>query len=407
MRVSILFKISILFCVSLAIMLTITLQTNKVIDEKIATLIKEKYIQSSKELLNLLVNANMQGIEKLIQKLDFAFLEDIEQENATVVYEKKISFGAVKILKLSGEHFLYIQYLDDKILLHDVSKMQDTEHKEKLHFLISADLFLLVGIFIIILKILFPLKKIAQALDQFGSGDYSQRLQYVKGSDEIAFVTQKFNTMAENIQTLIAAREQLLRDMSHELRTPISKAKFALEMLQPNKYTQMLKKSIDQLDSLTHELLELEKLGSKNIVLEKKRYCVEELLLETLSRLMAVDENEISIEIRHNFEAVFDLKYLSIVVKNLLDNALKYKESGVVVVLADNNTLYIKNKAKPLQKPLDYYTQLFTQGDNSRGATGYGLGLNMIMRVLKEHGLELAYRYEDGYNCFFVQFPNS
>jgi signal transduction histidine kinase len=65
----------------------------------------------------------------------------------------------------------------------------------------------------------------------------------------------------------------------------------------------------------------------------------------------------------------------------------------------------VKNFGKPLQKDLNFYTQTFTQDDNSRAQKGYGLGLNIVKRVLEHHELELEYLHDKGESIFKISFP--
>ncbi len=82
------------------------------------------------------------------------------------------------------------------------------------------------------------------------------------GSKELDTLSNTFNAMASNIEALIFSRQRLLRDIGHELRTPLAKSKLALEMLGEGKYQQSLKKAITQIDELTKELLDIERLNA-------------------------------------------------------------------------------------------------------------------------------------------------
>lgn len=76
------------------------------------------------------------------------------------------------------------------------------------------------------------------------------------------------------------------------------------------------------LETLTNELLELEKLNSSK--LEMSTFSAETLILEALSKLYISDESKIQVTIEEDFKITGDLHYLCLALKNIIDNALKY-----------------------------------------------------------------------------------
>ena len=247
-----------------------------------------------------------------------------------------------------------------------------------------------------------PLKDIAIAMEKFGLGDYSLRLKKFNNNDEISKVATEFNKMALNIENLLKSREQLLRDVSHELRTPISRLKIALDLQEENKYTKILKAATNQIDMLTNELLNVEKLNSGNIQLNKQTYDIQTILAHTLSKMLIEDESILDIKISNTIMLNVDIDYFSMAMKNLIDNALKYKKSGIVQIVINKDNIEIINIGDSLKFNLDYYLKAFTQEDLSRNVKGYGIGLNIVKRVLEKHNLILEYRHEKGFNIFKI-----
>jgi two-component system OmpR family sensor kinase len=387
-------------------MLYLSSKTNDITDQKIGLLYKEKYIQASKELLPLIIDENIPKLDKKVNELNYKKLSiNTLPLKYTTIYSNNISFGKVSVYQDDKGYYLYMKYLDDEVLFYDNSQKKEFEQKEHLNYLIIADIAILMIMFLTILKILTPLKKISKGIEKFGKGDYSSRLDKSRNNDEISKVINEFNSMAQNLEDMINSRKQLLNDISHELRTPISKAKIALEMTEENKYKEMLNRSIIQIDELTNELLELERLNSNNLNLNIQTCSIDTVLAQALSKMLIEDENNIEVMMNNIFKCNADINYLSIAVKNLIDNAIKYKEKGKVRISVDDHNISVKNFGKPLQKDLDFYTQTFTQDDNSRAQKGYGLGLNIVKRVLEHHRLELEYLHDKGENIFKITFP--
>ncbi|WKW19389.1 HAMP domain-containing histidine kinase [Campylobacter fetus subsp. fetus] len=231
-------------------------------------------------------------------------------------------------------------------------------------------------------------------------GDFSYRLKEGKNGDEIALVISKFNEMANSLEMVNRARMQFLTDISHELRTPISKSKIALSFLEDGKYKNILKNSVTAMDKLTDELLHIERLNSNNVQFEIKEWSIESILLESLSKMIILD-----VEMKSIFNINADLNYISIAIKNLIDNAIKYNDyqkDSRIYIKSTPNKLCIISSGEKLDKPLEFYTSVFTRDENAR--SGYGYGLNLVKRVLDKHGFELAYEHINDKNIFCIIF---
>ncbi len=402
---SIFTKVLILFIISFSLMLFVSKKTEKLTQESIQSLLKEKYLQVSDELFKYLANNDMDALNKKFQALQFERVANTEETIATskVLYDYETDLSRIQILKEEDDRLLlYMRYLDDDILLIDLSQNKNFEEIAFLNYLILADILILIILFLLILKMIYPLKNISKNIQAFGEGDYSARVEVIS-NDEIAGVSNTFNAMASNIQNLISARQRLLRDIGHELKTPISKSILSLEMMEESKYKAILQRALVQMDEMTNDLLNLEKLNNEHTALKVENFTVETLISTALSKLFIEDETLIEIKIESNFEIEADLDYLSMALKNLIDNALKYTTVKPIFILVVNQYIKVKSKGPKLEKPLAFYCEVFTQGDNSREEKGYGLGLSMVNRILERHGFKLLYTYEEGMNVFTMK----
>ncbi len=397
-------KVLILFLISFSLMIFVSNETNKLTQTTIENLSKEKYIQVSDELFKYLSNSDTKNLEKKLQELKFEIIKDKQHyfDTSKSIYEYQTTLSTIKILKLKdNKYLLYMKYIDDDILVIDLSQDKSFAKKEFLNYMILADITILIILFLIILKMIYPLKKISRSIKIFGEGDYSSRIKNIS-HDEIGEVATTFNAMASNIQELITSRQRLLRDIAHELKTPISKSKLAIEMIEDSKYQKILKKALSQMDAMTNELLYIEKLNANQYILKLENFNAETLIGEALSKLFIEDETLIDISIQSNFSINADLNYLSIALKNLIDNALKYSVQKPIFIIVKDNKIFIKSKGEALTKSLEFYCETFTQGDNSRHQKGYGLGLSLVKRILDKHEFKLTYSYNTGYNIFVI-----
>ena len=122
------------------------------------------------------------------------------------------------------------------------------------------------------------------------------------------------------------------------------------------------------------------------------------------STIIHRDLKPANILIDENFKIQGDLYYLSIAIKNLLDNALKYTNHLPIIIEIDKNQISILNKGEKLSKEFEYYLKPFTQELSQRD--GFGLGLSIVKKILDKHHFQLLYSYENEFNIFKIQFTN-
>lgn len=392
-------KISILFLISLTLMAIIGFWIDEINSKRVDNLVKEKYIKISNELFENIEDKNQ--LTKLFDKYELKIspLESNDKELETL-YDNSFTFGYIKILKKSfdDEFIIKIKYLDDEYILRTADEENITD-KFILNILVFTDIFVLILIFLYILKLLSPLKTITKQITNFANGDLSSRIN-IKSNDEIGVLSNSFNKMASNLENLITTREELLRDIGHELRTPIAKGKFAIEKIDDFSQKELLKKIFKDLEILTNELIELEKLNSTKLNITT--FKAETLIVESLGKLYLDDESKIEIEIIDDFKISADLYYLSIVLKNLIDNALKYTSSFPIKIIVKTNEISVLNQGKALSKELDYYLKPFTQELSQRD--GFGLGLSIVKKIIDRHNFKLVYEFKNQTNIFQIKF---
>ena len=393
-------KISILFFISLTLMSIIGFWIDEINSKRIDTLVKEKYIKISNELFQNIENKTQ--LNALLDKYDLEKKELKNNNNYNILYENTLTFGYIVILQetFGDEFIIKIKYLDDEYILKTADEENITD-KLILNILVFVDIFVLILIFLYILKLLSPIKTITKQLTNFANGDLSSRID-IKSNDEIGILANSFNKMASNLENLIKTREELLRDIGHELRTPIAKGKFAIEKIDDFSQKELLKKIFKDLEVLTNELIELEKLNSTKLNITT--FKAETLIVESLEKLYLDDESKIEINIQEDFKINGDLYYLSIVLKNLIDNALKYATSYPIQIDVKLNTISVSNKGKELSKQLEYYLKPFTQELSQRD--GFGLGLSIVKKIIDKHDFRLEYSYRNESNIFKICLLN-
>ena len=112
------------------------------------------------------------------------------------------------------------------------------------------------------------------------------------------------------------------------------------------------------------------------------------LMIENPKRL-------ITTKIEKDYNVSVDFELFSLVIKNLLDNGIKYSTDKHITVVIDGTTLKVINKGEALPEPLENYFKPFHASKK-----GLGLGLYIVKSILDIHQMELHYQHEDGENIF-------
>ena len=186
-----------------------------------------------------------------------------------------------------------------------------------------------------------PLREMADAAAAMARGDYGRRVT-ATSRDEVGELARAFNAMAVQLAEVDRVRRDLVANVSHELRTPITALRANLENLvdgveQPDAETlRTMLRQTERLGALVAQLLDLSRLESGAVPLQRRTFAVEPVLEDAASesRLHAPGV-EVSVLVESP-EPVADGDPARVhqVVANLLDNAVRYSPPGGTVELS-------------------------------------------------------------------------
>lgn len=377
-------------------------------DELFKTLIlkKKQVIENSEsisEKQNLeLIFKYLLKVEKLIKYELYELVLISKSEEDFDLFNKKFNNISFKVTKLLNEEILYLQSQLDKT---EQSRNQfiDTIKVELVILFFIAFLLSFIISSSITKKIKDKLDKLNKGVLQLFKDDENTIKVDIGKNNELTEITCNLNSYLEKQGDIIHSREELLRNISHELKTPISKAKFLLENLkhsEDNKEIDSLNSVIVDIEELTSKLLQREKLNFAKV--NPSKFKTSTLILESLSKLSIDDESKIELDIKDDFYIHADKYYLTIALKNLIDNAMKYADEYPIKIEVNENRIEVKNIANKLASDLIYYTQPFTREPNQQ--VGHGLGLNIVNKILQMHDFKLEYNYTKPHNIFSIVF---
>ena len=274
-----------------------------------------------------------------------------------------------------------------------------------------AILLLLSVLFWIIRSFLYPIKLIRRHVINLKKGNLGSLIP-ITGKDELAQLSRSINKMTKDIDILVSQKQNLLIDVSHELKTPLTRLKFLLANTDITKKDKdSINKEINFLQDMISNMLLSDKLSTPYI---------EDLELETIELKSLIEdacgmfyEIEKRLKVLPNMPSLtinVDRYKLSLAIKNLIDNSIKYGGDKRLIELSvqqENNLLFIqvedfgegmdKSKIQKITKPL-YRGRLAKE--KSKG--GFGLGLAITKKIVEAHNGKLIIKSEIGKGTKFI-----
>lgn len=265
--------------------------------------------------------------------------------------------------------------------------------------LFSIDI-LLLWFFIFIEKKLKPLISLKKDMKNLSNGNL-QISTKTDGKDEISQVAKEFDIALKQLKELRDSRNLFLRNIMHEFKTPITKGRLITDIYEDSERKFILIRVFQRLEYLLSEFAKIQELTSGKITLDKRKYYVVDLIEQAFDILL-LEEDVIEVEYSHELKIEVDFELFSIALKNLIDNAIKYKTEQKPKIIINENSIQIINKGKELSKDIKEYFKPFNH-DYETATSGLGLGLYISNNIIKIHKFELNYIYEDGYHNFFIK----
>lgn len=267
-----------------------------------------------------------------------------------------------------------------------------------------------------------PLDRISKAI-QSRSASSLEHLDLEVTPKEIQPVINELNNLLTRLENGIELQRNFTSNAAHELRTPLAALQLQIDVLARCKTEQeredaikALQKGIVRASTLVAQLLTLARLGSEQSkqqsVLELNQI-VKSMIEEHLDQAVAKNidmgfyESQ-PLYIKGNAEAI------GIVVRNLIDNAIRYSAVGskvdVMTFATDSRVvLEIQDGAERISEAeKQRIFDRFYRGTSSYGVSGSGLGLAIVKDVIEQHqgNIKVRTNSDTPGNVFEVSFPN-
>ncbi|MCX7769532.1 MAG: ATP-binding protein [Proteobacteria bacterium] len=266
---------------------------------------------------------------------------------------------------------------------------------------------------------------LSRELKNFTAHELYKRVPVPNSKDEIRELFESINTMMASLEKSFEQIRQFSADASHELRTPLTIIKGEIEVALRSERTVeeyqdtlvSILEEIDRMSRIVEDLLLIAKADAKEVIIEKKRIKLNNILNELCEQLSIFAEAK-NVELHYDnlpeVEINADPLRLRQVFTNIIENAIKYNvNNGKVFVSIEedehNYIVKVKDTGIGIRKEdIGKIFDRFYRADKSRKREigGAGLGLSICKWIIESHGgyIKVESEYGKG-STFSIYLP--
>lgn len=270
-----------------------------------------------------------------------------------------------------------------------------------------------------------PFGRVTKAINEVKAGHSDESIS-VPDLAETEHIVDAFNQLLARMKVLDDSRQEFVANVSHELKTPLTSMKVLADSLlaQDNIPVELYQEfmgdivsEIDRENQIITDLLSLVKMDKTTSDLNIAQVNVNDLVELILKRLRPIARKkdiEVVFESNREVIAAIDEVKMTLVISNLVENAIKYnKERGWVKVVldADHKFFTVEVSDSGIGIPEEALTQIYERfyrvdKSHSREIGGTGLGLAITKNAILMHRGSITVTSKEGEgSTFLVKIP--
>ena len=253
-----------------------------------------------------------------------------------------------------------------------------------------------------------PIVKITSKAKKIGEKDYSVVFDNNTKIRELEELSNTLNTTTRELSKTDELRRELMANVSHDLKTPLTLIRAYAEAARDidsdkkekrENDLEVIVEETERLTLLVNDILELSKLESNVITLQKEKFSLKQLLEGIIKKFNILTENGFIFELNCYDDILIesDKKRLEQVIYNLVNNAINYTgddKKVVINVIKKEDTIRVEvidTGDGISEENIDLIWDKYYKVDkkHKRNKYGTGLGLSIVKTTL----ISLGYEY--------------
>ena len=301
-----------------------------------------------------------------------------------------------------------------------------------------SDIYLFVSVLVVFVAVIMamlyvrrqsaPLNEMAKAAADFGHGKLTARVKTDgTNSEEVEQLALAFNNMADSLQKSEYQRQEFVANVSHELKTPMTTISGYVDgildgTIPPEKqshYLRLVSDETKRLSRLVRSMLDISRLQDQGGVPDeqKTRFDIEECSGQVLvSFEPKITAKNLQVEVdmpEHPVYTLANQDYITQVIYNLVDNAVKFSPDGGILGLTVQEGggkafVSVRNQGETIpseELPLVFDRFHKIDKSRSRNQDSWGLGLYIVKTIVCSHGEDISVTSRDGITTFTFTLP--
>ncbi len=301
-----------------------------------------------------------------------------------------------------------------------------------------SNIFLTASVFVVLLAVMAviafarresrPLRDMARVANAFAHGNLKARVKLEDDySEEMEELALAFNNMASSLQKSEYQRQEFVANVSHELKTPMTTISGYIDGIldgtipdhRRNYYLQIVSDETKRLSRLVRSMLDISQLQKEEGIPEEKKmhFDLEESMGQVLITFeKKINDKKLEVDVdfpEHPVYTIANRDYVTQVIYNLLDNAVKFCPEGGTLGLklqegSSKAYISISNTGEtipPEELPLVFDRFHKLDKSRSKNRDGWGLGLYIVKTIVCSHGEDISVSSKDGKTEFTFTMP--
>jgi signal transduction histidine kinase len=254
-------------------------------------------------------------------------------------------------------------------------------------------------------KALEPIANVVRQVSEISVANLNVRVDEGNGKDEIARLSQTFNSMLSRLELSFKTQKTFIANASHELRTPLTAITGQLEVTllsrrTPSEYEKVINSVLDDirnLNILSNRLLVLAQASSderqkflRPVRIDEAVWQAKEEVLKHHSEFTVKIDFDKELDDESKLTIYGDEQLIKVAFTNVIENGCKYSQnhtmdvriqlndSGLVLIFRDEGMGILKEDLANIFEP-------FYRGSNTKSIKGHGIGLSMVKGIVKLH----------------------